>query len=208
MRGNFVWDLPDVPTQSATLRAVGLILNDWQLSGVWTGRTGAPYTIAFAYQSGGTDVNLTGSPDYAARVLVTGDPGSGCSSDIYRQFDTGAFRGPASGSVGLESGNDYVRGCFSSILDLSIARNIKLPRGQTIQLRADVFNAPNAAGITGRMTTMNLTSPSDPSTITNLPYDANGQLIQARSLPRGAGFGVANNYQTPRNVQLQIRYSF
>jgi hypothetical protein len=110
--------------------------------------------------------------------------------------------------VGLESGNDYVRGCFSSVLDLSIARNIKLPRGQTIQLRADVFNAPNAAGITGRMTTMNLTSPSDPSTITNLPYDANGQLIQARSLPRGAGFGVANNYQAPRNVQLQVRYSF
>jgi hypothetical protein len=208
MRGNFVWDLPDVPTQSATLRAVGLILNDWQLSGVWTGRTGAPYTIGFVYQSGGNDVNLTGSPDYAARVLVTGDPGSGCSSDIYRQFNTAAFQGPASGSVGLESGNDYVRGCFSSILDLSIARNIKLPRGQTIQLRADVFNAPNAAGITGRMTTMNLTSPSDPSTITNLPYDANGQLIQARSLPRGAGFGVANNYQTPRNVQLQIRYSF
>ena len=55
---------------------------------------------------------------------------------------------------------------------------------------------------------MNLTSPTDPTTITNLPYDANGNLIAARSLPRGAGFGVANNYQNPRTVQFQVRFSF
>ena len=71
-----------------------------------------------------------------------------------------------------------------------------------------MFNAPNSAIITGRNTTMNLPSPNDPVTITNLPFDANGNLIDARSRPRGAGFGVANDYQDPRRVQVQIRFSF
>jgi hypothetical protein len=42
----------------------------------------------------------------------------------------------------------------------------------------------------------------------NLPVDANGNLIDARSRPRGAGFGVATGYQTPRSVQAQVRFSF
>ncbi len=111
-------------------------------------------------------MNLTGSPDYGARVRVVGDPGAGCRGNIYQQFNTSAFQGPLYNSVGLESGNDYLRGCFSSTLDLAIARNIRLGGNKTIQLRVDMFNAPNAAGITGRNTTMNLSSPNDPVTIT------------------------------------------
>ena len=76
-------------------------------------------------------MNLTGSPDYAARVRVVGDPGSGCSDDIYRQFNAAAFQGPLVNSLGLESGNNYVKGCFQSVLDLSIARNIRLPKDKT-----------------------------------------------------------------------------
>jgi hypothetical protein len=83
-----------------------------------------------------------------------------------------------------------------------------LGKGRNVQLRVDMFNAPNAAGITGRMTTMNLSNPGDPVTITNLPFNPDGTLIASRSLPRGAGFGVANNYQNPRSVQAQIRFSF
>jgi hypothetical protein len=208
MKANFVWDLPDLSATGATLRTVGWLVNDWQLSGIWTAATGSAYTVGFSYQSGGSSVNLTGSPDYAARVRIVGDPGAGCSSNTYQQFNTAAFQGPLVKSVGLESGNDYLRGCFSSVLDLAIARNIRLPKGRNIQLRVDMFNAPNEARITGRQTTMNLRSPSDPVTITNLPFDGNGTLIAARSLPRGAGFGVANGYQSPRTVQAQIRFSF
>src|SRR5262249_46553158 len=115
----------------------------------------------------------------------------------------------------------YLRGCFSSTLDLAIARNIRLPHGRTVQLRADMFNAPNAALITGRNTTMNLSSPTDPVTITNLPFDpitgllndgknltSTGALSPNRSLPKNAGFGVANGYQGPRTVQFQARFSF
>lgn len=208
LKGNFIWDLPDLRRSGAPLRALGHIVNDWQLSGIWTAATGAPYVAGFSYQSGGSSTNLTGSPDYAARIRVVGDPGSGCSDDVYRQFNATAFQGPLVGSVGLESGTDYLRGCFTSVFDLAIARNIGLGNGRNLQLRVDMFNAPNSAIVTGRNTTLNLSTPGDPVTATNLPFDAAGSLIAARSLPRGAGFGVANNYQLPRTVQAQIRFSF
>jgi len=41
-------------------------------------------------------------------------------------------------------------------------------------------------------------------TIRSLPDTTTG----ARTLPVGAGFGVANAYQTPRSAQLQVRFAF
>jgi hypothetical protein len=104
--------------------------------------------------------------------------------------------------VGLESGNHYLQGCFSSVLDLSIARNIRLGGQRTLQLRVDMFNAPNAAGITGRNTTLQLSSTADPVTPLDLPFDADGNL------PNQAGFGAANNYQTPRTIPAYVRFGF
>ena len=208
MKANFVWDLPDLRSDDSVLRAIGWVINDWQLSGVWTASTGGPYSVAYSYNNGGGNVNITGSPNYGGRVRIVGDTGSGCSSDPITQFTTSAFQGPGYNSVGLESGNSYLKGCFASVIDLAVARNIRLGGGRTVQIRVDMFNAPNAAGITGRQNQMNLGNPSDPVTITNLPYDAAGNPVPARVIPRGAGFGVANAYQAPRTVQMQVRFSF
>ena len=103
-------------------------MNDWSLSGVWSGRTGTGYDTTFSYQSGGGNLALTGSPDYAARVILRPgvDLGGGCSSDPLRQFNTGAFQGPLPNSDGLESSNGYLKGCFLQTTDLSIARTIRL----------------------------------------------------------------------------------
>ena len=152
-------------------------------------------------------MNLTGSPDYGARIRIVGDPGSGCSSDLYRQFNTarsGAARGQRRPRVGQRVHGELLHQRARP----SIARNIRLGGNKQIQLRVDMFNAPNAAIITGRNATVTFSSPSDPVTPQNLPYDAAGNLIVARSLPRGAGFGVANAYQAPRSVQAQVRFSF
>src|SRR5690606_38898765 len=86
-KGHFVWDLPDLRDRSGIGgRLLQAIVNDWQLSGVWTAATGSPYTIGYSYASGGANINLTGSPNYGARIRIVGDPGDGCSSDPYRQF--------------------------------------------------------------------------------------------------------------------------
>jgi len=209
MKANFIWVLPRLQGSNAALRAVGAVVNDWQLSGIWSGITSTPYTVGFGYQSGGTNnLALTGSPDYGARIRIIGDPGDGCSSNPYKQFNTAAFQGPLVGSVGLDSGSGYLRGCFASSTDLSINRNVRLGKSRSVQLRVDMFNAFNQAGITGRNTTMNLTTPADPNTILNLPYDAAGNLIPTLSKPRGAGFGVATGYQAPRVLQFQARFTF
>ena len=208
MRGQFVWDLPRISGDSGARRALGYIVNDWSLSGIWSGVSGAAYAVTAAYQNGGGNVNLTGSPDFAPRVRVSGDPGAGCDDDPLQQFNTSAFLGPIVGSDGLESGNGYLTGCFISSTDIALARTIKMGGNRTLQFRADVFNLFNQSGIIARQTTMNLTSPSDPSTITNLPFDAAGNVIPARAKPNGAGFGVATDYQPPRTVQLQLRFAF
>ena len=211
MKGNFVWDLPDISSQQPALRFISWLANDWQLSGVWSGTTSRPYTINFNYSSGGSSVNLTGSPDYPARVRILSgqDLGGGCNgSDPYRQFNTAAFAGPLPGSNGLESGSNYLRGCFLSTLDLAIARKIPLGGSRAFQIRLDIFNAPNSSTVTGRNVNMQLSNPTDPTTITNLPFDANGALIENRSRPANAGFGVATGYLAPRTLQLQLRFSF
>jgi hypothetical protein len=73
-----------------------------------------------------------------------------------------------------------------------------------------MFNALNQSGITAVNSTMNLanTTAAAAGTITNLPYDASGNLIPSLTLPRSAGFGVATGYQIPRAMQVQIRFSF
>jgi hypothetical protein len=208
MRGNFVWELPRLQGDGTGWEIAKAVLNDWSLSGIWSGVTGATYNVGFTYQSGGGNVNLTGSPDYAARVKLVGDSGSGCSSDPLRQFNTSAFQGPPIGSVGLDSGSGYARDCFLSTMDLAIARTIPLGKARSIQFRLDMFNAFNQAAITNRNSTMSLLSPSNPVDIQNLPFDAQGNPIPSRTTPRGAGFGVANGYQPPRTMQIQIRFSF
>jgi hypothetical protein len=70
-----------------------------------------------------------------------------------------------------------------------------------------MFNAPNAAIITGRNSTINFNTLTDTS-VTNLPFDSAGNVIPARATPRGAGFGVANQYQAARSIQDQVRFSF
>jgi hypothetical protein len=210
LKGNFVWDLPDIKSDGATLRALGFIANDWQLSGVWTASTGGAYAVGVSYQGGATgngNQNITGSPNYGGRVRVVGDPGAGCSANPYRQLNADAFGAPLVGSVGLESRNDYLRGCFASAFDLAIARNIRFGGNRQVQLRLDMFNAPNEARITGRNATLSVASPTDP-TPANLAFDAAGNLLPTRSLPKNAGFGVANGYQNPRTLQAQIRFSF
>ena len=93
-------------------------------------------TPTFSYQSGGANVNLTGSPNYTARIKAVGDPGSGCSSDQYAQFNAAAFQGPGYNSIGNESGTNLLTGCPDHTLDLAIQRNIRLGGNRQMQFRS------------------------------------------------------------------------
>ena len=204
MKANFVWDLPDV---RAGGRVLGAVLNDWQLSGIWTGATGDPFAPTFSYQSGGTALNLTGSPDYNARIVLSGDPGSGCSGNQYRMYNTSVFSGPSYGSVGLESGRNIMNECFQNLWDMAVSRNFQLGGGRTIQVRAEMFNAFNAVIYDDFEDTLQLVSPTN-QTIRNPQFNADGTLNQDRLKPNNAGFGAAQGAENMRSVQLQVRFRF
>jgi hypothetical protein len=228
-----VWDIPG-PQRFGQVAKV--LLSDWQVSGVLTAgsafRPGAiqangnaqanctlvnppagsncengRYDITYTYQNNGTNTNLTGSPDYAAKIVYIGDPGSGCSSDPYRQFNTAAVTGPQYGSVGLESGRYLLGGCPDHTVDLAIARNIRLGGQRSLQFRLDVFNAFNTVIYNNRNSNVIYRSPTD-LTIANSQFLPDGSVDPNRLTPRNAGFGAATSAQPLRNLQLQIRFGW
>ena len=214
LKSNWVWDLPDYRTSNTAGRVLGYLINDWQVSGLYTAGSGNRYDLNYSYNTGGSSQNLTGSPDYGARILLTGDPGSGCSSDQYRQFNTGAVAGPTYNSVGLESGRNYMVGCPDNTMDLAIARNIRFGGSRQLQLRLDAYNVFNTAIITGRQNQIQYNSPTD-QTIRNSQFLADGSVNPNRLTPRNAGFGAANNWSTnqingnyQRFIQATIRIQF
>jgi hypothetical protein len=222
IKANALYDIPAVPgtkNGNAGMKALGYIVDDWQLSGVFTAASGTAYDLGYSYQGGIGSQNLTGSPDYGAKIVYVGDPGSGCSDNQYAQFNTAAVAGPTYNSVGLESGRNIMRGCMDHRIDMALAKNIRLPGQKNIQFRMDVFNLFNTYVISARNTSVSFNSPTDQSTILNNQYNADGTLNQSRLQPRNAGFGAAtgatnigsevglgNNYN--RAIQFQVRFQF
>src|SRR5690606_1379178 len=212
MRGNFVWDLPDLQADGGAKRVVGYILNDWQISGIFGISSGNAYNLTFNYQSNGSSVDLTGSPSYGnngngARVVFLGDPGSGCSSNQYAQFNAALVTGPDRGSIGMESGRNAMRGCAQRDLDLSLSRNIRLGGGRAIQVRMDASNAFNIGNWNGRQAELQLTNPTDKG-LRNAQLLADGSVNPDRTRPNNAGFGAVTGAGGMRTIRLTFRFSF
>jgi hypothetical protein len=208
IKANFVWDFPDLNGSGGAMKVVAAAANGWQLSGVFTGGSGGAYDATYSYTSGGANVNLTGSPNYTARIVQLGDPGSGCSSDQYKQFNTSAFAGPTYFSIGNESGVNLMRGCPDHTVDLAIARNIRVGGSRQIQFRLDLFNAFNTVVYSGRVSQLQFNSPTDQAVLRNPQFNADGSVIATKVLPKDAGVGAVNAAQAMRTVQAQLRFTF
>ena len=120
IKGTFVWDLPDLDRGANAARHVlAAVANDWQLSGDLQRAVGRPVQPRLQLSERRRQREHHG----LAQLRRTRDPqraisGSGCSSNQYAQFNTAAVAGPAVGSVGLESGQNYLTGCFENFMDL------------------------------------------------------------------------------------------
>jgi len=177
----------------------GMVTNDWQISGVYRYASGRPYGIGFSIPNI-SSINLTGS-DFGARVVVTCNPGSGSSSDPYKQIDTSCFAPPQPGSKGDESARYFLHGPAQNNVDLSLSKQFALYKSAKFEFRIDAFNALNHTQFTGVNATANFASLTD-HTITNLPYDASGKLVNKN------GFGTINGVNIPRTLQLVTRVTF
>jgi hypothetical protein len=148
------------------------------------------------------NANLTGTNNPVARIALTCDPGSGNSGDPYRQFtNTACFAPPQPGSLGNESARRFTHGPGTSNLDLSLSKIIPVGKRVKMEVRLDAFNALNHTQFTGVNNTANFASLTD-HTITNLPYNSAGQLVNIN------GFGTINGVSAPRTLQLVTRLTF
>ena len=137
--------------------ALGYLTNDWQISGVYRWMSGAPYGVGYSIAGIGA-INLTGS-DQGARIVMTGDPGSGLrASDPYKQFNTAVFSAPNYGSIGLESPRVYMNIPPINNLDLSMSKSLPLGGRRRLEFRLDAFNALNTVQFSGINTTANFAS--------------------------------------------------
>jgi hypothetical protein len=177
---------------------LGLLANDWQISGIYRWMSGTPYPIDFFIPGVGAP-NLTGS-DFPqnARVVVTCDPGRGWSSDPYRQLDTSCFAPPQPGSDGTESARYFVHGPPVNNLDLSLSKAFRLGDRVRFEVRLDALNHTQWSGVNNTAVFASLGGP----TILNLPYGESGNLVQPN------GFGTVNGVRPPRTIQLVTRLTF
>jgi Carboxypeptidase regulatory-like domain/TonB-dependent Receptor Plug Domain len=194
---NFVYELPRLKSTGVLAR----ILNDWQTSGVYRLESGQPFTVTVNVP-GISPYTLTGTQSLeAARPVINGDPGKGYSDDPYRMFNTSVFGPPQPGTLGFDSGKNYMRRAPTNNLDLSLAKRIPLGGVRRLEIRIDAFNALNHTQFLDLNTTLNVRSLTDP-TPTNLPYDSNGNLVNR------SGFGTVSNTRPPRTVQFLMRFQF
>jgi len=191
---SFVYQLPKFSEG-----AMAYLTNDWQISGIYRWVSGSPFGVGYNI-SGIGSTNLTGS-DQGARIVLNGDPGSGSSDDPYKQFNTAVFSAPNYGSNGLESPRVYMNNPPINNLDLSISKSFPFGGSRRLEIRLDAFNALNHTQFSGINGTANFASVAS-TAITNLPYDAAGNLVNRN------GFGTINGVRAPRNLQLMARFSF
>jgi hypothetical protein len=192
---NFIYQTPKL-----TDSALKWLVNDWQISGVYRISSGTPYAVQYSIPGIG-NANLSGTSNPVARIVVTCDPGSGSSSDPYKQLNTACFAPPQPGSNGDESARRFVHGPGTNNLDLSLSKIIPIGKSVRMEVRLDAFNALNHTQFTGVNSTANFASLTD-HTITNLPYNAAGQLVNIN------GFGTVSGVANPRTLQLVTRLTF
>jgi hypothetical protein len=155
-------------------------------------------------------VNITGSPDYGGAVIINNASalGGGCSGNTYGEFNATAITGPTYGSLGMESGRNYLHYCPVTQTDMSIVRRIRVFKNERyrLELRGDVWNLFNVAQINAMQIQAQFNNPTS-MTLANNQYNGT-TLNTSRLTASNAGFGAATGALAMRNVQLELRFQF
>ena len=207
LKFNSTWEAPGVHNMGGFVHQ---LTKDWALGGILTATSGTAYSLSYGYNSNGSNVNITGSPDYGGKVVLGNNLGGGCSGNPFSLFNASAVTGPSYGSVGLESGRNYLRGCPIDNVDTSIVRRFrfwKFQEARRFEFRADIFNTLNAVIYNGYSTTATFNNPTA-MVLQNAEFNSSGAINSGRQLPKNAGFGAANGAAAMRSIQLEVRFAF
>src|SRR6185503_17663860 len=143
---NYVYSTPRFAWGNTLTR---LATDGWQISGVTQAMTGAPCTPGFSVQGAGNQ-NITGSNTEGARIGVV----AGCDpythlDDPFNRLNPACFNAPMPGSLGLESGINYLYAPGILNFDMAVQKEFAVKERVHFQFRIDAFNVFNHANFSG-----------------------------------------------------------
>ena len=180
---NYIYALPNVGAKTG-FRPAGWVLDNWQVSGITSFVSGAPFTPGFTTTDG---QDITGSSE-GARIVIAGDPHLDKSQrSFYRNFNTSAFARPALGTFG-NAGIGILRGPGVNNWDIGVAKRFPLRKeGRFLQFRTEFFNAWNHTQFSSLDTTAR--------------FNPAGQQVNPT-------FGAYTSARPPRTIELSARVVF
>ena len=193
---NYVYNLPGLGNQAKAVKAV---LGGWQVSGVTTFMSGSPYGAGYSVSTGGGSQNITGSYTEGARLKLLCNPMTG-NTNPYTRLNASCFALPSVGSIGLESGVNYLVGPGINNWDLSLLKEFAVKERVHFQFRVDAFNVWNHAQFSGVNATLNASTLT--SAFSNIAVNSDGSINNKN------GFGSVNGARDPRILMTMIRIRF
>jgi hypothetical protein len=131
-----LWDLPRLTRSSWLLRGP---LGGWQLTNIWTWRSGTPFSVV-----SGQDRSLSGigldRADLAGNPYLSNDRPTNATINQY--FNTAAFALNAPGTFGTSPRNLLRNPTYFNV-DLSVQKSFAIRERSRFQLRGDFFNLFN-----------------------------------------------------------------
>jgi len=118
-------------------KAANLLLGGWNVGGIFSMYSGAPFSVV----AGGDFANVGGGTQ---RAQVVGDPKTGFEQNIFKWFNTAAFRTPDQYTFG-NAGRNNMRGARATNLDLVTYKDFTIREGLRLQFRGEFFNIANHA---------------------------------------------------------------
>jgi hypothetical protein len=181
---NFVFNaVYALPTSKAASGVKAVLINGWQVSGIFQASSGMPFHPVIGFDRAGdrqsdTDMQRPSwAPGFDASSAITGD--------VNQWFNPQAFVLPAAGTFGNVRRNS-LRGPNLRTVDFSTFKNQAL-FGKLLQIRVEVFNLFNRA---------NFNPPSN-----SVVFNADGTYV--------AGSGrITTLATTPRQVQFGLKFVF
>ena len=181
VRVNFLYEVPKARWNNLASRWV---LNGWQVSGIASFISGAPTTVGFTTTN---NVDITGTPSQAARIVVTGNPVLPKGDRTFAQnFRTNVFQLPAVGTVG-NAAPYILRGPGINNWDLAIFKDFPIREPLKLQFRCESYNTFNHTQFSAWNTTAR--------------FDATGNQINTQ-------LGQATAAYNPRQIQFAVRFLF
>jgi hypothetical protein len=180
---NYNYEVPNLGKKYNN-RFLGLITDNWQLSGITQFMTGTPFTPGFSTSDG---QDITGSQE-GSTITVAGDPYLPPGERTFsRNYRTEAFTRTPLRSFG-NAGVGIMRNPSWNNWDMSFSKRIPIKSEERyFQLRGEFYNIWNHAQFNG--------------------YD-NGARFNAAGQQINANFGALNSTRDPRKVQLSLRFMF